>query len=209
MADEALVAAVLAGEPAAWPAFQARYGRLVSSCVRRALATYGARASAEDIEDFVSSACLNIVKDDYRKLRQFDPSRGYRLSSWVGLIATNTVIDALRRRDPRHVSLDEPGAPGMDAPTAAPDPEERLEELEEARVLQQAIAQLSPADRLFLEHTLDYELEPAVLARQLRVEVATIYSRKNKVREKLRKLVQRILDAGAEGSRPGRVRPIR
>ncbi|HEY3354883.1 MAG TPA: sigma-70 family RNA polymerase sigma factor [Polyangia bacterium] len=209
MDDGALVTAVLAGDPAAWPAFQARFERLILSCIRKALGCYAARSSPEDIEDLVSGVCLNIIKDDYRKLRMFDPRRGYRLSSWVGLIATNTVIDALRRRDPRPVSLDEPGAPGIDAPSGAPDPEAHLASAEEAEILAQALARLSASDRLFLEYTLDYELDPVDLARQMQVAVATIYSRKNKVREKLRKHALTILAASQEGSPTGRVRPKR
>jgi RNA polymerase sigma-70 factor (ECF subfamily) len=200
--DIVLVRAVLASEPWAWPAFMVRFERLIVSCIRKALGCYGARAPAEELEDLISAVCFNLVKDDYRKLRLFDPDRGYRLSSWVGLIATNTVIDALRRRDPRHLSLDDPGAPALDVPTPARGPHELLEGAEEVRALERALAELSPSDRLFLEYTLDYELDPTVIARQMRIAVATVYSRKNKLREKLRRIVHRIL---AEGE--GRIAP--
>ena len=61
------------------------------------------RFNEEDVEDLVSATALNIVKDDYKKLRAFDATRGYKLSSWIGLIATNTAHDALRRRAPTEV----------------------------------------------------------------------------------------------------------
>src|SRR3979490_793126 len=64
---------------------------------------YGAAFNDEDVEDLVSATALNVVKDDYKKLRSFDPPRGYKLSSWIGLIATNTAHDALRRRAPTEV----------------------------------------------------------------------------------------------------------
>ena len=95
LSDEELVQAVLAREPAAWPTFFAKYERLVISCIRKVMRRYGAAFNDEDIEDLVSATALNIVKDDYKKLRAFDPTRGYKLSSWVGVIATNTAHDAL------------------------------------------------------------------------------------------------------------------
>jgi RNA polymerase sigma factor (sigma-70 family) len=103
LSDEELVQAVLAREPAAWPTFFAKYERLVISCIRKVMRRYGAQFNDEDVEDLVSATALNIVKDDYKKLRAFDATRGYKLSSWIGLIATNTAHDMLRRRAPTEV----------------------------------------------------------------------------------------------------------
>src|SRR5207249_6655141 len=89
LGEAELVKAVLAGEPAAWPSFFARYERLIISCIRKVLYRYRAHHNEEDLEDLVSSTALNLVKDDYKKLRAYDQTRGYKLSSWVGLIATN------------------------------------------------------------------------------------------------------------------------
>jgi RNA polymerase sigma-70 factor (ECF subfamily) len=207
--DRHLVAAVVRGKPLAWPAFYARFERLMRACVRRTLRWYGVRSSDSDLEDLLSAVCLNIVKDDYRKLRMFDPSRGYRLSSWVGLIATNTAIDALRRREPEHASMDDPAGQAHEVPSGTPTPFDALHRSEEAGLLETAIRQLSAADRLFLEYYFEHEMEPSVNARRMGISVATVYSRKNKVREKLRVLVERLIEGRAEGSGRGRVGPIR
>src|SRR5262245_45829508 len=106
MDEVQLVAAVLSARPGAWSAFFTRYERLIISCVRKVLMRYGAYHTEEDIEDLVSTTALNLVKDDYKKLRAFDAGRGYKLSSWVGLLATNTAHDALRQRPPNAMSLD-------------------------------------------------------------------------------------------------------
>ena len=198
LSDEDLLKAVLAKQGGAWPAFYGRYERLIISCIKKVLHRYTALYSDEDVEDMASTVCLNLVKDDYRKLRTFDAGRGYKLSSWVGLIATNTALDALRRRDPIHDSLD--GAPDEDeAPTQIADggldPGESMERREQWRSLIAAIRELPDADRQFLELYYDQELEPAELARKMNIAVNTVYSRKNKVREKLRKIVEQ-LEAG-------------
>ncbi len=188
--DEAeLVAAVLAGEAAAWPAFFSRYERLIISCVRKVLLRYGAYHSEEDIEDLVSATALNMVKDDYRKLRAFDPTRGYKLSSWIGLLATNTAHDALRQRPPRSVSLEAEEGAGHDVPAEEVDPAERVLREQQARRLEEAVAQLSPTEQLFVRYYFEDELEPEQIAELMQISVNTVYSRKNKVREKLRRIV--------------------
>ena len=193
LSDEELVTAVLAREPAAWPTFFAKYERLVVSCIRKVMRRYGAPFNDEDIEDLVSATALNIVKDDYKKLRAFDPQKGYKLSSWIGLIATNSAHDALRRRAPTEMwsaaALDDtaPLKLESDAKLAS----ESLEAEDRARELREAIAQLSPQERLFMEYYYVQELEPEVIARLMSISINTVYSRKNKIREKLRIIVSK------------------
>jgi RNA polymerase sigma-70 factor (ECF subfamily) len=200
--DEELVAAVLAREPAAWPTFFAKYERLVVSCIRKVMRRYGAPFNDEDVEDLISATALNIVKDDYKKLRAFDPTKGYKLSSWIGLIATNSAHDALRRRAPTEMwsaaALDDtaPLRLESDAQLAS----ESLEAEDRARELRTAIAELTPQERLFMEYYYVQELEPEVIARLMAISINTVYSRKNKIREKLRIIVSK------NASTPGRTR---
>jgi RNA polymerase sigma-70 factor (ECF subfamily) len=193
LSDDELVQAVLAREPAAWPSFFAKYERLVASCIRKVMVRYGAHFNEEDLEDLVSATALNILKDDCKKLRAYDPERGYKLSSWVGLIATNTAHDALRRRAPTEVwaavALDDTAPLKLESDKALAS--EVLEADDELRELRGAIAQLSPSDQLFVDYYYVQELEPEVIAQLMSISINTVYSRKNKVREKLRVIVAR------------------
>jgi RNA polymerase sigma-70 factor (ECF subfamily) len=193
LSDEELIQAVLAREPAAWPTFFAKYERLVASCIRKVMLRYGAHFNDEDLEDLVSATALNILKDDYKKLRSFDATRGYKLSSWVGLIATNTAHDALRRRAPTEVwsavALDDTAPLKLESDEALAS--EVLEADDEMRELRGAIAQLSASDQLFVDYYYVQELDPEVIAQLMSISINTVYSRKNKVREKLRLIVAR------------------
>ena len=124
----------------AWGGFYGRYERLILSCLKKVLHRYTAVYGDEDVEDMLSTVCLNLVKDDYKKLRSFDPKRGYKLSSWVGLIATNTALDALRRRDPSHDRLDADDGEGdpPQIPDPTPDPGVALERRQEWEALLEA-----------------------------------------------------------------------
>ena len=194
LTDGKLVAAVIAREPAAWPTFFAKYERLVLACIRRVLRRYGAAHGEEDIEDLASQTALNLVKDDYKKLRTFDAGRGYKLSSWVGLIASNTALDALRRRGPTDVwsaaSLDDTDPVMPLLVTSAEGPGEALDRKDDIRQAQDAIAELSDGERLFLEYYYVEDLEPEEIARLMGISLNTVYSRKNKIREKLARHVR-------------------
>ncbi len=190
MSEAELLAAVVAREPGAWRELYRRFERVIIGCVRNTMRRYSAFATDEDIEDIVNTVCLNLVKDDFKKLRTFDPGRGYRLSSWMGLIATNTALDALRRRDPGHASLDaSDDAPPLQVADAGGTPGDALERRQQAQRLMAAIQALPEADRRFLELYYDEALAPEELAVRLGITVNTVYSRKNKLREKLRKLL--------------------
>src|SRR5262249_53790894 len=96
----------------------------------------------------------------------------------------------LRRRDPGHTSLDgaDEGAPMQVADRAA-SPGDSLERRQQWQALFAAIQALPEADRRFLELYYDEELSPEELATRLGITVNTVYSRKTKLREKLKKLL--------------------
>ena len=189
--ETALLDSVLSGRPGAWNAFQSRYNGLMLSCIRKVLHRYSAAYDEEDIEDMMSTVCLNLVKDGYKKLRAYDPTRGYRLSSWVGLIATNTAHDALRRRDPIHMSLDdENNSPAQNVVDGRAGPSEQIIRMQQAGMLADAIDELEETDRQFLKYYYLEELEPEQIAEIMGVPINTVYSRKHKVREKLRRIVE-------------------
>ncbi len=54
--------------------------------------------SREDAMDLVQSAWRELIRDDWRVLRQWDPNRSVRLVTYVGVVASNKMITELRRR---------------------------------------------------------------------------------------------------------------
>jgi RNA polymerase sigma-70 factor (ECF subfamily) len=189
-ADLELLRAVIRRDPGAWQAFFKRHERLILACLRRVYTRYHVFLPQEQLEDLVGMVCLDLVKDDYRKLRKYDPDRGYRLSSWIGLIATNIAHDALRRRGPPHTSTDDEDSPLAELRSGLPDPLEVLNHKERVQILAEAVKHLTPTDQEFIRLYYEEQQTPEEIAEASGVSVNTVYSRKNKVRGKLVRLVR-------------------
>lgn len=188
-----MVAAVLRREPRAWQRFFAKHERLILACLRRVYTRYHVPLPQEEMEDLVSATCLDLVRNDFGKLRKFDPDRGYRLSSWVGLIATNIAHDALRRRGPMLTSTDDEDSPLGELTSRLPSPLEELAHKERVEILARATTQLTPADQEFIKLYYGERLSPEEIAARTGVSINTVYSRKNKVRGRLIRIVRSII----------------
>jgi RNA polymerase sigma factor (sigma-70 family) len=145
-ADLELLAAVLAGVPRAWEHFIRRFGRLIESCVRDTYRRYRVLAgvSDDDVADGVQDVYLDLLRDDMKKLRMYDRTRGKQLSSWLGLIASRLTIQKLRECDP--VASELP-AESDDLIDRTPQPDEAYYQLERRARAERALAQLSPRER--------------------------------------------------------------
>ncbi len=192
-ADLALVRDILARKPGAWERFYEKYYRLMLSCIRKVYAKHGVLLDEDEQEDLLATVCFNFLRNDFHKLRVYDPERGHRLSSWVGLISTNTAYDALRRRGPDLSSLDDPDHSLPPLTTSLPSPLEEVEKEERIDVLQRAISLLTASERRFVQLYYVDKLDPAEVARRLDISVNTVYSRKNKIKSKLVRIAAKIV----------------
>ncbi len=170
-----------------WGEFVSRYERLITSCVLKVLRRYGAVFSSEDLEDLINDVWVTLLRDDMKKLRQYDATRGFRIASFIGLVATNTTIDHLRSRQVEARPLDDVMEDYVSM--AATPARDAVEDREQMAIAREALARLSVEERAFVVHVFHDERSPEELARTLGVTTNTIYSRKFKIREKLQRIV--------------------
>ncbi len=164
--------ACLRGEKKAWDAFVDHAAPILFTAVRRTLRRYGVASDAGDVEDLAQDVFVRLVKDGFRLLRSYDPSRA-SLSTWLTLVARSVTIDHLRRRKLPTVPL------GGAEPTQAP--------AEPAEALEVPAGLLSPRQQLVLTLLFDDDLSVEEAARALGVEPQTIRSTKHKAIVKLRR----------------------
>jgi RNA polymerase sigma-70 factor (ECF subfamily) len=193
-ADRTLVAALLADDAAAWREFRRRYDRLALSCIRKATARFAA-VSSDDVRDIHGQWCLSLLVCHKAKLRAFDPARGARLSTYVGMLARHCAYDWLgvRRREPHREDL----ACAAALPGLVPDPFDAALQNERAAVASRLLRVFSARDQefaaLYFAGTDAHDI-----ARLMRVSVKSVYSKKHKIQARLESIVAREQD-GATG----------
>lgn len=185
--DALLVELLLQDDPAAWRDFATRYSRLMLSCISRVTGRFG-RIGPDDVREIYATLCLQLLSNDKKKLRSFEPGRGTRLGTWLGLLATHTAYDYLRsvRRTPRFDELS-----GAEAVAAElPDPSEATLEHERSRLVARALEALTDRERAFVELYYIEGLSPEQIADRMGISVKTVYTKKHKLQGRLESLLE-------------------
>ena len=185
--DASLVRELLADDPRAWREFNTRFSRLVLSTISRVTARFSAVVSQEDMREIYATFCVQLLANDKLKLRSFDPERGNKLSTWLGLLASHTAYDFLRgaRREPRRAAMSE----AEDLSSTQPDPCESALMRERADQVGQLLAHFTDKDRAFIQLYFGEGLAPERVAERLNISVKTVYSKKHKIQARLQALL--------------------
>jgi RNA polymerase sigma factor (sigma-70 family) len=168
LANQALPAALLHGDPNSWEDFVRRYGGLIVAAVR------GLAPAPGEIEDLTQDVFVRLCKDDFRLLRSYDPARA-SISTWLTIVARSTARDALRRRRADSVPIE-----------SVPEGRLAVEPVEPAIRLKLPEALLSPRQREILAMLYDREMEVAEIASVLGIDAQTVRSTHHKAMVKLR-----------------------
>ncbi len=182
-----LLDGLLANDTRAWRELNQRYSRLVISCIQRVVARFARRISADAVEEIYATFSLKLLANDKHKLRSFEPSRGNKLGTWLGMLATHCAYDYLRsvRREPSPVCLTEAETLSSDSQ----DPCESAQLSERAELVRALLAEFSDKDRQFVALYYGDGLSPEHVAERLGISVKTVYSKKHKIQRKLSEIV--------------------
>jgi RNA polymerase sigma-70 factor, ECF subfamily len=185
--DVKLVRALIADDAHAWREFNTRFSRLVLSTISRVTARFSGVVSQEDLREIYATFCVQLLANDKLKLRSFDPERGNKLSTWLGLLASHTAYDFLRgaRREPRRAALSE----AEDLSSSLPDPCESALMRERAGLVSQLLSHFTDKDRAFIQLYFGEGLAPESVAEKLSISVKTVYSKKHKIQARLQALL--------------------
>jgi RNA polymerase sigma-70 factor (ECF subfamily) len=185
--DAALVRALIADDPRAWREFNTRFSRLVLSTISRVTARFSAVVSQEDMREIYATFCVQLLANDKVKLRSFDPQRGNKLSTWLGLLASHSAYDFLRgaRREPRKAALSE----AEELCSSLPDPCESALMRERASLVSRLLESFTDKDRAFIQLYFGEGLAPELVAERLNISVKTVYSKRHKIQARLQSLL--------------------
>jgi RNA polymerase sigma factor (sigma-70 family) len=178
--DAELVERAIAGGEDAFRGLVARHQRPVYNLLVRML------RNPSLAEELAQDTFLKAFKN----LRTFDPR--FKFSNWILKIAHNSAIDAIRRKGPAEVSLDEPGGDG-EGPTLAesvadPRGDESLMALERrdlSRALGAALDRLRPEYRQMVILRYQEELGYEEIAEMTGLPLGTVKSHLHRARAEM------------------------
>lgn len=182
-----LVARLLADDPAAWRYFTAEYSRIVIGCIRRVLSRFTRVTSDNDVDEVYARFCFELLANDRKKLRCFDPDKGGRLSTWVGLLAKNATYDYLRR-----LKRDRVCEPLPESDTFQSDDDSPFEQVvlqQRAALTSATLRELSDRDREFVELYFAQGKDAEDIARIMNISVKTVYTKRHKITARLESML--------------------
>lgn len=173
---------------AAWREFHQRYDRLIYRCIHKVTGRFPASVNSEDVREIYAMFLLSLTKRDMHKLRTFEPERGNKLSSWVGMLATNCAWDYLRAiaRQPQHTTLADAEQVGC----LESDPYQDVLDKERWAVVNDVLASFSKKDQVFVQLYYVDGLSPEQIAEEMEISVKTVYSKKHKITCRLQKALE-------------------
>lgn len=189
--DEELLANVLRNQGMAWAELVRRYRALIYRCISKVTLRYAPTLASADLDEIYAEVMIQLVRDDMHKLRIYDPGRGAKLGSWIGMLAVNAAYDYLRSAGRRPI-LNREG--NLIDPNEEHDrsPLDHLLEKERWDHLNGMLMDFTDKDRTFVDLYYRRGLEAEQIAEEMQISLKTVYSKKHKIRAHLMRCLERM-----------------
>ncbi|MFQ5963671.1 MAG: RNA polymerase sigma factor [Candidatus Scalinduaceae bacterium] len=194
LSEKELLNACIQANKEAWDAFVERFTNLVYHTINKTLKTYYADHLYQDLGDIHNNVFISLMENDYKKLRQYKGLNGCTVSSWLMVVTTNFTLNFIKKQK-QHIPIENNTTDNMDViervSNPQQQPDEELSEKEYGEIFKDLINDLNVNDVLFLKLYYEKELPPEEIAEILNLTVSTVYSKKNRIREKLKKIAKK------------------
>jgi RNA polymerase sigma-70 factor, ECF subfamily len=182
--DRDLLRHVLRSDARGWAELVRRFRPLIYRCITKVTLKYAPSLGSADLDEIYADVMMQLVREDMHKLRIYNPSRGTKLGSWIGMISVNAAYDFLRSAGRR---------PLLDKVDGAIDPHEecdrtpldQLIEKERWDHLNSLLSDFTDKDRTFVELYYQRGMEADEIAAEMQISLKTVYSKKHKIRAHL------------------------
>lgn len=181
--DAALIQLCLAGDEPAWSVLLERYSGLIYSIGLKA------RLSPEDVADVFQSVCL-ILLEGLEKLKDVS-----KLSSWITTITLRQCLRVKRQQRLLWADLEHIEETLTNLPDDSPLPDEEIQQLEQERLIRQAISMLDePCQRLltFLYYEDKGVWSYDAIACEMGLSVASIGAKRRRCLKKLKGILDEL-----------------
>jgi RNA polymerase sigma-70 factor, ECF subfamily len=189
--DHDLLKFVLRSDARGWAELIRRFKPLIYRCITKVTLKYAPALGAADLDEIYAEVMMQLVRDDMHKLRIYNPARGTKLGSWIGMISVNAAYDHLRGVGRRPL-LDKVDGTVSPQQVAERTPLDDLIEKERWDHLNELLADFTDKDRTFVELYYRKGLEADEIAAEMQISLKTVYSKKHKIRAHLVRCLQNL-----------------
>ena len=194
LSENELLNACVQGNKETWNTFVERYTNLIYHTINKTLKTYSSDLLYQTVSDIHNSVFLSLIENDYRKLKQYEGRNGCTVASWLMVVTNNFTLNFIKKQK-QHIPIEDNTTDNIDVieKVSSPQqqPDEELSEKEYREVFKELTNELNANDMLFLKLYYEKELPPEEIAEILNLTVSTVYSKKNRIREKLIKIAKK------------------
>lgn len=188
LSETDLLGRMFARDGAAWREFHRRYDRLIWCCIGKVTNRFTHVLSPQDVQEVYANLFVGLMANDMHKLRSFNPERGNKLGTWVGMLAVHVAWDYLRALTRQPVG--DPLSVVEDAPAIEESPFDRVAQREDCDRVARMVSGLSRRDRTFVRLYFVDGCTPEEVAEAMGISVKTVYTKKHKIRTRLERLLE-------------------
>lgn len=187
--ERQLLRRVLRHDERAWGELVRRYRALIFRCITKVTSKFAPYLPNADVDEIYADILFSLLRNDMHKLRRYNPNRGTKLSSWLGMISINATYDYLRCSGRNYQATGGDAIPELHKENERT-PLDELIEKERWHQLNHLLHDFTERDRRFLELYYDKGLEAPEIAAVMSISVKTVYSKKHKIRAHLRRCLE-------------------
>ena len=171
------------------------YGNLIRAVVRKTFSMSGVRVGHADVEDVTMDVYGRLFANNYKRLRQFDATK-LTLAGWLKLIANQTTIDEIRKKDPISVSRNNERVMINDVYHALTlHPERMYDAKEKLGIVIDAMETMPPKDKKILKMFYCEHLSLEEVAEKIGQSRKTTQTIKDRARRRLKEKVESRIEA--------------
>jgi RNA polymerase sigma factor (sigma-70 family) len=161
---------------------------LVYQTIAHTLRTKRVHFNTFDLEDLHNTVFLRFFDDDCKRLRQYEGRNDCSAATWIKVVTVHLVLDHLRKKGVDNLTAQKKQIPVgefLQIADRQANPLKQLEEEEQMRFLEKAVAYLPPRERLFITLHYDQDVPIREVAEIMGLSESHAYTLKHRVIQKI------------------------
>jgi len=192
---------IFRGDKKAKEAFVKKYTKDIYKTIRHRLIKSKVDFLYHEEDEIYTSFFLYLFENNYKKLKSFRGKNNCSLKTWLQTVTLNFTRNEIKKEKKRHKShipidtiehFSHYNKIKKDSSlNRQVEPDVEFEKRENEKILKELKEDLNTEDRLFLKLYFEKRLSPKEIAKILNITESTVYSKKSRIIDKLRKIAKK------------------